>query len=40
MRYSTWQHGYLNTSSSTGSSAIIQGEEAYSFLSAPDIGQL
>jgi len=38
MRHSTWQRGYLNTS--TGSSVIIQREEAYSFLSAPDTGQL
>lgn len=40
MRYSTWQRGYLNISSSTGSSAIIQREEAHSFLRAPDMGQL
>lgn len=40
MRYSTQQHGYLNTSSSLGSSTIMQREEAYSLLSAPDMGQL
>lgn len=39
MRYSTWQRGYLNTSSSSGISPIIQREEAHSFPSAPDMGQ-